>query len=142
MVTENQEKAAKLLYLVWKHIDKSSMSSSRLMGIWDEFLGKVKMAAYSQDPAQFLEVLCRRMGITALKTAEIVPLLEEDIIREIRENTRLVILLTRGIVEENKKQYILRKEKKEQRELTQRLLTEANEEFNEFLKEVKEGEGE
>jgi len=127
-----------LIYLVWKHIDFDSMSQSRLMNIWNEFLGKVKMAATSSDPAQFLEVLCKRMGIVSLKQTSIIPLLEPEVLQEIRENTRLIVLMTRGIVEEGKKQYKLKKEAAASREMFEKLEKESATLFDSIREEEEE----
>ena len=136
-MNENQEKAAKLLYLIWHQIDFDSMSRTRLMGIWDEFLGKVKSASYSPTGEDFIEQLSRKMGISALKDTAILELISPDVLQEIREHTRAVILLTRGIVEEHKKQYKLNEERKASRQKAQALLEESDKDFEELLKETK-----
>lgn len=134
-MTEAHEKAAKLLYLIWRHIDFDSMSRSRLMGIYDEFMNKAKYAAYSSRPEQFLETICRKMGISSLSKPEILPLLTSDVISVIRDDTRTVVLLMRAMIEENRK-IVAKEEKKQMKETTKRLLEEHEREFSKLLEEV------
>jgi len=136
-MTEVHEKAAKLLYLVWRHIDFDSMSRSRLMGIYDEFMNKAKYAAYSSNPEQFLETLCRKMGVASLSKPEILAFLTPEVISVIRDDTRTVVLLMRAMIEENRK-IKTKEEKKKMKETTRRLLEEHDREFSKLLEEVEE----
>lgn len=104
-LTEKEKKAVKLLYLVWKSIDFSKMSSGRLMRIWGEFEAKVRFSAYKPTAEQFLTQMKKTFGISTFKNAEILELLEKDILLEMRKNYTKLILILRSMIQLEKEEY-------------------------------------
>ena len=79
-LTKTETEAVKTLYIVWKSIDFSKMSAGRLMRIWGEFEGKVKMASYKPTAELFLDFLKKKFGITVIKNPEILEFLKDDVL--------------------------------------------------------------
>ena len=104
-LTEKEKKAVKLLYLVWKSIDFAKMNSGRLMRIWGEFEAKVRFSAYKPTAEQFLTQMKKTFGISTFKNAEILELLEKDILLEMRKNYTKLILILRSMIQLEKEEY-------------------------------------
>lgn len=59
--------ALDLLEQVWLSIDHESMQVSRRMGLWEELVGRLRSAGRAATLTGFVEVLARKLGITALR---------------------------------------------------------------------------
>lgn len=81
------------------------MSSGRLMRIWGEFEAKVRFSAYKPTPEQFLTQMKKTFGISTFKNAEILELLEKDILLEMRKNYTKLILILRSMIQLEKEEY-------------------------------------
>ncbi len=136
---EKANEAAKLLFLIWRHIDFNAMGRSRLMGIYDEFAGKAKYAAASLKGERFLEEMSRKFGIGSFRKSAILELLTPDILRAIRDDTQYVVLMMRTIVEEERKEFNTRKESRNAAQRANEFYKEADALF-EALKEERNDE--
>ena len=81
------------------------MSSGRLMRIWGEFESKVRFSAYKPTAEQFLTQMKKTFGINTFKNAEILELLEKDILLEMRKNYTKLILILRSMIQIEKEEY-------------------------------------
>ena len=81
------------------------MSSGRLMRIWGEFEAKVRFSAYKPTAEQFLTQMKKTFGISTFKNAEILELLEKDILLEMRKNYIKLILILRSMIQLEKEEY-------------------------------------
>lgn len=81
------------------------MSSGRLMRIWGEFEAKVRFSAYKPTAEQFLTQMKKTFGISTFKNAEILELLDKDILLELRKNYTKLILVLRSMIQLEKEEY-------------------------------------
>ena len=114
-LTKVETESVKTLYIIWKSIDFSKMSAGRLMRIWGEFEGKVKMASYKPTAELFLDFLKKKFGITVIKNPEILEFLKDDVLKNIRKNSVKLILVLRGIIEIEKAEYKKLKDTKQEK---------------------------
>lgn len=116
-LTKVETESVKTLYIIWKSIDFSKMSAGRLMRIWGEFEGKVKMASYKPTAELFLDFLKKKFGITVIKNPEILEFLKDDVLKNIRKNSVKLILVLRGIIEIEKAEYRKLKDTKQEKKI-------------------------
>lgn len=118
------------------------MSSGRLMRIWGEFESKVRFSAYKPTSEQFLTQVKKTFGISTFKNAEILELLEKDILLEIRKNYTKLILILRSMIQLEKEEYKKLKssnvEKKSYKKSVDELMNEFLEAENKNELEIKE----
>lgn len=76
------------------------------MGIYDEFLAKVKSSANTPSLSKFVEALCRKMGVVAMKfdatITNYVKANDPEILTALRDETQLIIMLMREHIQEKK----------------------------------------
>lgn len=133
MLSEVERKAVKLAYLLWKNIDFENMKRSRLVGIWDEFEGKVKYAAYN-GPERFLEVFCRKMSTGVPKHAEMLVLIEPEVLEVLIWRSKRIMTLLRFMIEREREKLKTTEEKKVLRKHVDELIAETEREFEELMK--------
>ncbi len=108
----------KVLKNIWKNIDMSTMSNSRIMGIYDEFASKLLASTCVQTKYQFLNEMCYKFGIRSLNDEEIIDILnnfpDEEFLTTIRYEHQYLILLLRRMNKEKIKLENLFDEKIEQ----------------------------
>ena len=75
------------------------------MRIWGEFEAKVRFSAYKPTAEQFLTQMKKTFGISTFKNAEILELLEKDILLEMRKNYTKLILILRSMIQLEKEEY-------------------------------------
>ena len=103
------EKAKKLVVAMWNSIDFSDVKGKRVLGIWDEFIAKVKIALNTETQiGAVLNKFCSKFN-TNLKQNEIFAELEEldkdtqhNLLEYIRENLQIIIVEIR-LKKENEK---------------------------------------
>lgn len=106
---------------IWSQIDWDKVTGQRAMGIWDEFLSKVKASAMTTNSYEkFVEKLCRKMEVRSLKFRTINEITNESeefkkaILKTFREETQVIVLklrLNNQIRKEQEQQEKIRKEK-------------------------------
>lgn len=104
MVTEEQlrETAADLLHILWRGVPGDYKRRYR-MNIWQQFEDQVRSAAYTASLARFANALCRKLQIAAGRNAEDRRRLEailnggndRDLLKLLREQTTLIVLMVR-----------------------------------------------
>lgn len=75
------------------------------MRIWGEFEAKVRFSAYKPTAEQFLTQMKKTFGISTFKNAEILELLDKDILFELRKNYTKLILVLRSMIQLEKEEY-------------------------------------
>ena len=106
MYKNNRENAIDMaistLLDVWEQIDWSKVTSQRSIGIWDEFVSKVKAAAMTTNSYEtFVEKLCKKMDVRSLKFKNIDEISNQDeeikknILKILRSETQIIVLKLR-----------------------------------------------
>lgn len=97
-----REYAVATLTDIWSRLDWEKISTNRTLGIWEEFSNKVKACAMTTTSYEtFVEKLCKKMTVKALKYADISMISDLDdetkkkILKCLREETQLVVLKLR-----------------------------------------------
>lgn len=108
---------------IWSQIDWDKVDGKRAMGIWDEFISKIKASSMTTNSYEkFVEKLCRKMEVRSLRFKNIEEISNQDenfkkaILRALREETQTIVLRLRinnQVKKEMAKQEKLRKEKEE-----------------------------
>jgi len=101
--------ATDLLAPIWRGLD-ADYKRKYARSIWDQFESNVRSAAYTSRLATWYDVLCRRLSIAVRR--EDVALIEavlrsgQDrlILKTLREETALLVLMVRVANEERKEQ--------------------------------------
>lgn len=108
---------------IWSQIDWDKVDGKRAMGIWDEFISKIKASSMTTNSYEkFIEKLCRKMEVRSLRFKNIEEISNQDenfkkaILRALREETQTIVLRLRinnQVKKEMAQQEKLRKEKEE-----------------------------
>ena len=108
---------------VWSQIDWDKVDGKRAMGIWDEFISKVKASAMTTNSYEkFVEKLCRKMDVRSLRFKNIEEISNQEenfkkaILKVLREETQIIVLRLRinnQVKKELAQQEKIRKEKEE-----------------------------
>ena len=108
---------------IWSQIDWDKVDGKRAMGIWDEFISKIKASSMTTNSYEkFVEKLCRKMEVRSLRFKNIEEISNQDenfkkaILRALREETQTIVLRLRinnQVKKEMAQQEKLRKEKEE-----------------------------
>lgn len=135
MQPNQEERAVKLAYFLWKSIDHEGMSASRRMGIWDEFQQKLIFAARAQTPEEMLETFAKKFGILTFRHTAILQFMDLEALATIRKSPRKIVLMLRNVIEIEKKEFKARAEKKEGDKVAKELLGKLNQEWDMFMNE-------
>ncbi len=130
----NEEKAVRLAYFLWKSIDHEGMSTSRRMGIWDEFQQKLIYAAMQQTPEAMIEVFAKKFSIMSYKHSAILAFMTPKAIDQIRRNPRKIVLMLRVTIEEEKADYKAKGEEKAEKEKAKERMKRMNADWEQFIK--------
>jgi hypothetical protein len=110
-----REIAATLLRIIWRGLPTDYKSRYR-MTIWEQFENEIRSAAYTSSLAKFISSICLRLRISLGRSeeeravAEI--LLNSDdraMLKMLREETTLLVLMVRVENEEKRAQWIEKK---------------------------------
>lgn len=102
-LTDDQRTDAvvQLCLAVWQAIDWDKVKGQRLMGIWDEFAGKLTAAARAADKRRFFETLCRSWGIRSctgkLALDALDALTDYELLDTVRNESLYIVLRLRAI---------------------------------------------
>jgi len=101
-----REAVVQLCLGVWASIDWDNIKQRRLMGIWDEFAGKLNAAARCPDKYTFFEAICRSWGIRSCTHPFAVRALDAleswELLDVVRNEALYVVLRMRAIKDEAK----------------------------------------
>lgn len=107
-LTDEQRRDAvvQLCLAVWQAIDWDKVKGRRIMGIWDEFAGKLTAAARAADRIRFFEALCRSWGIRSctspLAMGALNALSDFELLDTVRNEALYIVLRLRAIKDEAK----------------------------------------
>ena len=96
-----------MLYAVWGGIP-TDYKVKYARNIWDQFQGAILTAAYTDNLAKFVNRLCSRFGavIPEKFRARALALLnsgeDQEVLRRLREETVLLVMMVRALNEERK----------------------------------------
>lgn len=123
-MTPDHEKAAELLWIVWKGVPADYKSRYRRT-IWKQFEDNVRSAAYTSKLGTFINTLCLKLHATVGKRidererAEQILNSGDDraLLKLMREETTLLVLMVRLRNQERKKEFELRRAEREAEEI-------------------------
>lgn len=123
-MTPDHEKAAELLWIVWKGVPADYKSRYRRT-IWKQFEDNVRSAAYTSKLGTFINTLCLKLRATVGKRidererAEQILNSGDDraLLKLMREETTLLVLMVRLHNQERKKEFELRRAEREAEEI-------------------------
>lgn len=123
-MTPDHEKAAELLWIVWKGVPADYKSRYRRT-IWKQFEDNVRSAAYTSKLGTFINTLCLKLHATVGKRidererAEQILNSGDDraLLKLMREETTLLVLMVRLHNQERKKEFELRRAEREAEEI-------------------------
>ena len=125
MIGELHEKAAGLLTAVWKGIPRSYKSRYR-RNIWQQFEDNVRSAAYTSNLGKFFNKLCLQMQaqVAGADTGAVERILnggnDRDLLKLMREETTLVVLMVRVANQERQEQWKAKQAEREREEAAMR----------------------
>lgn len=97
-----------ILLGVWYGIDWDGIKGKRIMGIWDEFAGKLLAATRCGNKYEFLETLCRSWGIQSLGNSTVLQALDAladwELLETVRTRSVYLILKLRALKDIAKEQ--------------------------------------
>lgn len=107
---DKENMAARLITALYNSLDFSSIKGKRLMGIWDEFLSKIKICLHTeQDIGNFCNKFCSKFE-TKLTVddifVEIAELSKEEqleLLNYVEENLHILVVELRIVKQEEKK---------------------------------------
>jgi len=103
-----EAKAYEICHHIWKSINWDNIGASRRMGIYDEYTSKIKSASSNNSLSLFAERLSSKMGIRSIRySKKILDIIEEnnpEVLRLLREETQLIVLLMRDKIETMKEE--------------------------------------
>ena len=133
-----KEAAVITLVDIWSQIDWDKVTGTRAMGIWDEFISKVKASATTTNQYdKFVEKLCRKMDVRSLKYKNISEISEQTdefknaVLKAFREKTQMIVLRLRLNNQVRKEQMQAEKARKEKEKLLNKKLENAQVSFTE-----------
>lgn len=87
---------------IWSGIDWEKVDGKRAMGIWDEYISKIKASAMTTNSYEkFVEKLCRKMEVRSLRYSNVSLISNQTdefkiaILKTLRENTQVLVLKLR-----------------------------------------------
>lgn len=103
---EIRKQVLTVLQNVWKNINWDSVSPSRRMKIYDEFLSRILVSANTDTVSGFVRNICGKWGIRALDDTKIIGIEQtvnsEDFLEVARSDARILVLRLRQMVDQKK----------------------------------------
>lgn len=106
----HEDVATKLLIPLWQGIPRE-YKTRYAKNIWEQFQNNIRSSAYTAHPAQFLSKITQRLGISltesgARSVSEFISASpERELLKMLREDTTLLVLLVRVANEERREEW-------------------------------------